>query len=71
MDFHTLKVIAKRIEVGIVAVENDPPVFVNNRHTKAHHAVPFYILAKETIIGQAILAQRLYHLVVVHLQPRV
>ena len=33
--------------------------------------MPFYIIAKQTAIGQAILAQRLYHLVVVHLQSRV
>ena len=55
----------------LVAVKDNSPVLVYNRNAKAFHAVPRYIVAKQTDACEAVLAQRLYHLVVVHLQSRV
>ena len=49
-------------------VQQDASALVYNRHAKALHAVSRHIVVKQPAVGQAVLAQCLHHLVVVHLQ---
>ena len=63
--------VAQRIDVGLVTVEQDVPFLVDDRHTQALHAVLLHIVAEEMGIQQVFLTEGLHHLVVVHLKSSV
>ena len=63
--------VAQRVYVGVVAVEDDTSLLVDYRHTQPLHLMASHIVAKQLWVGQTVLAQRLHHFVVIHLEARV
>ena len=70
-DFLALEMIAQRVYIGVVTVKDNPPIQVNDRHTESFHLVALHIIVEQAAVGEAVFAECLHHLVIVHLQPRV
>ena len=68
LDFRALQVVAQRVYVCLVTVKEYSPLLIDDGHTEPFHVLVFYIVAKQAVVGQAVLAKRLHHLVVVHLK---